>query len=64
MKLLAMALHLSVLPLWLAWGVCEYMLCGIYMCSVCMCPLGIHFQPHYWLDLYHGAAAALPLLGC
>lgn len=30
--------------------VCMY-ICGDYVCSVCICQCGVHFQLHYWLDL-------------
>ena len=33
----------------------------LYIC-LCRCPLTIHAQPHYLLDLGHGAVAVLPLL--
>ena len=33
-------------------------ICGAHAHSVQVCPPKIHFQPHYWLDQGHKAAAA------
>lgn len=37
------------LNVWSAWPVMH--IHAICVCSVCVCLLGMHLQPHYWLDL-------------
>lgn len=39
-------------------------ICLVPVCAACACLLGVYLQPHYWLDLGHGDAAASPLLSC
>ena len=44
-------------------GLCYHPCVYVYMYCTYACLLGIRAQPHYWLDLGHGAMASLPLPG-
>lgn len=37
--------------------------CGVYVCSTCVRLLGVHFQPHYWLDLGTRSCSSLASVG-